>query len=57
MTITLEARSMSPTQLQEKMTLISLEQQREPQELEVCLKEAIKEQRQRRSHRRGLDWV
>ena len=57
MTITLEARSMSPTQLQEKMTLISLEQQREPQELEVCLKDAIKEQRQRRSHRRGLDWV
>ena len=51
---------MSPAQLQDKrileVTSISLEQQGEPQELDVCTEEAIKEQRQRRSHRRGLYW-
>ena len=53
------SRGMSPTQLQDKrilvVTSISLEQQGEPQELEVCLAEVIIVRRQRRST--AVAWV
>ena len=53
------SQDMSPAQLQDQrifeVTSVSLEQEGEPQEVEVCLEEAIKVQRQWRSHRRGLD--